>query len=94
MYFLKLTASLLLCLAFLIRQNRVDNAVVTENPQILVASPSDIDHFTYYLWAGRELLTSKTVTQRSKQPAAGYAERKKRVWQGLALPVKNTPGKK
>lgn len=90
MYFLRLTASLLLCLAFLIRQNRVDNAVVTENPQILVASPSDIDHFTYCLWAGRELLTSKTVTQRSKQPAGGYAQRKKRVWQGLALPVKHS----
>lgn len=88
--FLKLTASLLLCLAFLIRQNSVDNAGVTESPQILVASPSDIDHFTYCLRAGRELLSSKAVTQGSKQPPSGYAEREKRVWQGLALPVKHS----
>ena len=63
---------------------------MTENPQILVASPSDIDHFTYCLRAGRELLSSKAVTQGSKQPPSGYAEREKRVWQGLALPVKHS----
>ena len=63
---------------------------MTESPQILVASPSDIDHFTYCLWAGKELLSSKAVTQGSKQPPGGYAEREKRVWQGLALPVKHS----
>ena len=56
-----------------------------------MASPDDTDHFTHYLWAGCESLSHKAVTQGPKQPPGGYcAKRKKKVWQGLALPMKHS----
>ena len=92
LYLLKLTASFLLFLAFWIRQNRLDNAVVATLKSQWLHPTIFLVHFTYYLWVGRESLPIKVVTQGSKQPPDGYNANRKRVcWRAWHWQW-NTPG--